>query len=704
MNNKSDITTVLYVLKRNAKQIKIHLEKNHWLDKAYRLTNIDVNVKTIIDAYHDGNDDDDVNNNDKDKTIYIPLQTHETRGESENNVEGDLDPSTCIAIPVIHSCYEHLMTRIQQSTSTSSSSTTTSSSSLLTNNNENYTNNNNNNNNTPNTNWENILPLIIGIGKQSCLYSSSTLGNTNPKFKMITKSKRHQNQSLSSLSSSSTTSIHSNMNTIKQALLHTIKQYIQEQQQQQQQNTNQNRNDGSTSSLSMSSILLQEIITKIQNLSITTCPNKIETIGDDRTIVLPYKALNIHTDEKLHDLIVQSIIIMNHCHDNDTHEEVIKEDDYDDDHNKTNTNYDDPHMGNFHQLLWKNLGEIYQTARLVRRGEIDPNSKIRHSGHILIWMSSSNNNDDHDDEIKAKHFDNNANNNKGWITITEQGIKQSFDLTKVMFSRGNISEKIRFGQIVKENEIILDMYAGIGYYTLPALIYGKAQHVYACEWNPDAIYALKFNLKQNGIPLVNHEDNAHDNDDDHNNDDDHDNHDRKKKMMKNSKCTIIEGDSRIRLKEDQYRNVQVDRISLGLLPSSEGGWRTAIRALNKERGGWLHVHGNVPVTEHEDWCLWTCQQLSNLHMEEHSTDQPFVICHHLERVKSFAPKVDHLVADIFVGPTLPLDIIFPTDDEFIQKVGMIQSNGVFCYRDEEIDPPSCALNSGILHQDWMKDT
>ena len=35
-----------------------------------------------------------------------------------------------------------------------------------------------------------------------------------------------------------------------------------------------------------------------------------------------------------------------------------------------------------------------------------------------------------------------------------------------------------------------------------------------------------------------------------------------------------------------------DRVSLGLLPSSEAGWGVACTAL-KEAGGWLHIHGNV---------------------------------------------------------------------------------------------------------------
>ena len=36
-----------------------------------------------------------------------------------------------------------------------------------------------------------------------------------------------------------------------------------------------------------------------------------------------------------------------------------------------------------------------------------------------------------------------------------------------------------------------------------------------------------------------------------------------------------------------------DRVNLGLIPSSEGGWETACIALRSDRGGWLYIHGNV---------------------------------------------------------------------------------------------------------------
>ena len=141
----------------------------------------------------------------------------------------------------------------------------------------------------------------------------------------------------------------------------------------------------------------------------------------------------------------------------------------------------------------------------------------------------------------------------GWITVTEQGIRQSFDMTRVMFSRGNITEKIRFGKMVQKGDMVLDLYAGIGYFTLPALVHGQAKYVYACEWNPEAVKTLRFNLSDNGLE---------------------------------ERATVLEGDCRVLVRNHQLVNM-FDRVSLGLLPSSEGGWWTAIQAIRRSTGGWL---------------------------------------------------------------------------------------------------------------------
>ena len=66
-----------------------------------------------------------------------------------------------------------------------------------------------------------------------------------------------------------------------------------------------------------------------------------------------------------------------------------------------------------------------------------------------------------------------------------------------MFSSGNITEKMRVAKFNCDNEIVLDLFAGIGYFTLPYLVHARASKVVACEWNAAAVEALKKNLALN---------------------------------------------------------------------------------------------------------------------------------------------------------------------------------------------------------------
>lgn len=58
----------------------------------------------------------------------------------------------------------------------------------------------------------------------------------------------------------------------------------------------------------------------------------------------------------------------------------------------------------------------------------------------------------------------------GWVNHRENGILYSFDATKCMFSWGNLSEKLRMGNMACENEVVVDLFAGIGYFVLPFLV------------------------------------------------------------------------------------------------------------------------------------------------------------------------------------------------------------------------------------------
>ena len=197
-----------------------------------------------------------------------------------------------------------------------------------------------------------------------------------------------------------------------------------------------------------------------------------------------------------------------------------------------------------------------------------------------------------------------------WVTHREHGINYSFDVTKSMFSAGNLHERGRIGDFDCSGETILDLYAGIGYYTLPLLVRGGAKHVHSCEWSEDAIHALKYNLKANNVA---------------------------------ERCTVHAGDNRLAV-IDSGSAAEVlgscDRVMLGLLPSSENGWALALAALKPE-GGWLHLHGNAPGGNEKEWADSIVKQLSI--MESRKLELV-----HLVKVKWYSPHIRHCVLDIHI--------------------------------------------------------
>ncbi|MEF8883136.1 MAG: class I SAM-dependent methyltransferase family protein [Halapricum sp.] len=79
----------------------------------------------------------------------------------------------------------------------------------------------------------------------------------------------------------------------------------------------------------------------------------------------------------------------------------------------------------------------------------------------------------------------------------EHGVEYGLDLADVMFSPGNKAERARMGDTVGRGERVLDMFAGIGYFSLPMAMAGA--DVIAVEHNPAAFQFLLENAMRNGV-------------------------------------------------------------------------------------------------------------------------------------------------------------------------------------------------------------
>lgn len=195
--------------------------------------------------------------------------------------------------------------------------------------------------------------------------------------------------------------------------------------------------------------------------------------------------------------------------------------------------------------------------------------------------------------------------NDGWVNHLENGVRYLFDVSKVMFSSGNITERRRMGKIDAAGDVVVDLFAGIGYYSIPLLVNAGVSYVHACEMNPDSVEGLTKGLSAN---------------------------------MVTDRCHILQGDNQ----ETAPRLKGVaDRVLLGLLPSSKEAWPLAVECLKIE-GGVIHVHMNATEESLEDgtFVSTTVEEFQALDCE--------VEVLHLENVKSYSPHIRHVVLDLKV--------------------------------------------------------
>lgn len=85
------------------------------------------------------------------------------------------------------------------------------------------------------------------------------------------------------------------------------------------------------------------------------------------------------------------------------------------------------------------------------------------------------------------------------VIHTENRVKYTFNPSKVMFSPGNVNVRGILAKMNLKGKIILDMFAGIGYFAVPAAKYSGCAMVYCSELNRDSFSYLERNVSLNSI-------------------------------------------------------------------------------------------------------------------------------------------------------------------------------------------------------------
>ena len=73
------------------------------------------------------------------------------------------------------------------------------------------------------------------------------------------------------------------------------------------------------------------------------------------------------------------------------------------------------------------------------------------------------------------------------------------DVARIMWSKGNTGERKRMSTLAEDGENIVDMFAGIGYFSIPLAVHSNPAKIYSLEINPVSYGYLKENVVLNKV-------------------------------------------------------------------------------------------------------------------------------------------------------------------------------------------------------------
>ncbi len=89
--------------------------------------------------------------------------------------------------------------------------------------------------------------------------------------------------------------------------------------------------------------------------------------------------------------------------------------------------------------------------------------------------------------------------NRTWTIHKENGIRLKVDVAKVFYTPRLSQERLRIARMVREGEIVADLFAGVGPYSILIAKISNPKVVYAIDINPEAYKLLVENIKLNKV-------------------------------------------------------------------------------------------------------------------------------------------------------------------------------------------------------------
>jgi len=182
----------------------------------------------------------------------------------------------------------------------------------------------------------------------------------------------------------------------------------------------------------------------------------------------------------------------------------------------------------------------------------------------------------------------------------EYGCQFLLDVSEIMWSKGNKEERVRLIKLAKPKEVVVDMFAGIGYFSIFLAKYSKSEKIYSIDINPKAIDYLRKNVWLNNVE---------------------------------NKIEILEGDC---MKFARLLEKTADRIIMGYLFDTEKFLPSALKIAKKRC--LIHFHRLAKEGEIEK----IKEKIVKIGKKQNCN----IKISNVRKVKSYKPKVLHLVFDL----------------------------------------------------------
>lgn len=174
------------------------------------------------------------------------------------------------------------------------------------------------------------------------------------------------------------------------------------------------------------------------------------------------------------------------------------------------------------------------------------------------------------------------------------------DVSRIMWSKGNTTERKRIAELVKEGETVVDLFSGIGYFSIPIAVHSSVEKIYSIEINPTAYNYLCQNISLNKVSNI---------------------------------IEPLSGDCR-----DLAPKGVADRVLMGYIGNTHHYLDLALEAL-KNDGGVIHYHESVPDK---------LKFIRPVNRIKEAADGHEVKILQKKIIKKYSPGVYHVVVDAWV--------------------------------------------------------